>query len=110
MPAMIHGRLGAVAPTATTLTAVYTVPASRKATVTLNVCNRGSAPITVRVAHIDGAVGAVANEDYIEWSAPLPVGGVLERTGITMQPTHTLAVFASDGNASAVVHGIEQDV
>jgi hypothetical protein len=110
MPAMIHGRLGAAALAATTLTAVYTVPSARKATVTLNVCNRGSAAATVRVAHIDGAVGVVANEDYIEWSAPLPVGGVLERTGITMQPGHTLAVYASSGDASAVVHGIEQDV
>ena len=33
--------------------------------------------MTVRVAHIDGAVGAVANEDYIEYGATVPANGTL---------------------------------
>ena len=110
MAAKIHGRLGAASLSATTLTGVYTVPASRKATCTISLCNRGTADVTVRVANIDGAVGAVADEDYIEYGVTLPGnGGVLERTGITLTAAHTLAVYASATGVSAVVFGVEED-
>ena len=37
--------------------------------------------VTVRVAHIDGAVGAVADRDYIEYGATVPANG--------LEPPHT---------------------
>ena len=109
MAAPIHGRLAAVDVAATTNTTLYSVPAARKATCTVNLCNRTSSAVTVRIAHIDGAIGAVADADYIEFGTSIPANGVLERTGITMAATHTLMVYASGTGISAVVHGIEED-
>lgn len=110
MAAKIHGRLGAQDLPATTLTSVYSVPASRKATCTLSICNRNATAVTARVAHIDGAVGAVADADYIEYGVSIAPNGVLERTGITLTATHTLAVYVSGTGVSAVAHGVEEDV
>jgi hypothetical protein len=109
MAAKIHGRLGAAALAATTDTALYVVPAARKATCTLNLCNRTASSVTVRVALIDGALGALATEDYIEYDTTLPPGGTLERTGITLAATHTLMVRASAASVSAVVWGVEEE-
>lgn len=109
MAAMIHGRLGAQDLAATTNTAVYTVPSSRKATVTISVCNRNSSAVTVRLAHIDGAIGAIANEDYIEYGTSIPANGTLERSGITLAASATIGAYASTTGVSAVVYGIEED-
>ena len=51
--AAVYGRLGANDLSATTATEVYAVPSSKHATVTVNICNRGSSSGTVRVAHMD---------------------------------------------------------
>lgn len=107
--AKIHGRLGAAALAATTDTAVYTVPASRKATVLVSLCNRTASDVTVRLAHIDGSLGALATEDYLEYDTTLPANGVLERTGITMTATHTLMARCSAASVSVVVSGVEED-
>ena len=51
---------------------LYTVPAltyTRPAIV--DICNRNNAVVIVRVAHVDGAIGAVANEDYIYYDIEL---------------------------------------
>lgn len=109
MTAKIHGRLGAADLAATTNTSVYSVPASRKATVTVSICNRNATDVTVRLAHIDGAIGAIANEDYIEYGSTVPANGVIERTGIAMAASATLMGYASATNVSYVVAGIEED-
>ena len=110
MAAQIHGRLGASALAATTNTSTYSVPASRKATVTISFCNRTAGALTIRLAHVDGAIGVVADEDYLEYGSTVPANGVLERSGITMTATHTLLTYASATGISAVVSGIEEDV
>lgn len=109
MPSKTHGRLGAQALAATTLTAVYTAPAGRKATLTLNLCNRGATDTSFRVAMIDGAVGAIANEDYMAYDSPLIAAGqyVLER--VTVTAGHTIAVYAGNANVSAVAFGVEEE-
>lgn len=110
MPAKIHGRLGAAALAATTDTAVYVVPAGRKATATLNLCNRSATDATVRVAMIDGAIGTLANEDYLAFDIPLPGNGQYQLDRLTLTATHTLMVRASTANVSAVAFGVEEDV
>ena len=112
MPAQIHGRLFAAALSNghSTVAGGYTVPASRKATVNISLCNITAAPIVVRLAHIDGAIAALADEDYLEYGFSLPANGVLERTGITMRATHTLIASALALGVSVMVTGIEEDV
>lgn len=109
MTAPIHGRLAAADLAATTDTSVYSVPAARKATVTISICNRNATAVTVRLAHIDGAIGDVADADYLEYGTSIPANGVLERTAMTMTATHTLLGYASGTGVSVVVFGIEED-
>lgn len=109
MTAKIHGRLGAAALAATTDTALYVVPAARKATCSVSLCNRSASDVTIRLAMIDGALGTLATEDYLEYDTTLPAGGTLERTGLPLTATHTLMARASAASVSAVVYGIEED-
>lgn len=91
---------------ATTNTTVYTVPASTQSAVNINICNRGSSAVTVRLALSDGA--SPANADYIEYDAEVPAKGVLERTGISLDTGKRVVAYASSANVSVVVHGQEQ--
>lgn len=60
------GALDITAGNEDTDTSLYQVPALTYArNVKVNVCNRNNAIVSVRIAHVDGAIGAVSNEDYI---------------------------------------------
>ncbi len=105
---MATGRLGAVDLSATTNTSVYTVPASTIATVNVNVCNRNATPIVVRLMHLNGAIGTLAVEDYLEYELSIPGYGVLERTGIVMAATHVIGAYSDTANVSVQVCGWEE--
>ena len=102
---MATGRLGAADLAAATNTSVYTVPATTFSVVSLSICNRGNAPIGVRVAV--AASGTPTNAEYIEYDVEVGAKGVLERTGIVMDEGKVLVVRASAANVSAVAFGIE---
>lgn len=91
-------------------TALYTVPANRRAVFSLNLCNRSAAAVTVRVALTTG--GAPTDADWIEYDTPLPAAGgssgsVLERTGLALAAGQKLYVRASAVGVSASAFGIE---
>lgn len=109
MAAKIHGRLGAPALAAATDTVLYQVPTGRKATVSVRFCNRSSTATSVRMAHIDGAVGVLANDDYMIYDAPLPPNGMITDERITVSAGHTLMVRAGSADVSVVCFGIEED-
>lgn len=46
-------------------TNLYTVGAEYPSEIVIKICNRNNAVVAVRLAHIDGALGAVSLEDYI---------------------------------------------
>ena len=73
--------------------------------VTLNVVNRQSSATTVRVALRDAVVN-VTDADCIEYDVSLPANGVLERTGIVLDSSNGLHVYASAA-VSAVAYGID---
>lgn len=91
---------------ATTNTSVYTVPAGAQAACNINVCNRGAAAVTVRLALSDS--GAPGNADWIEYDVSIPAKGVLERTGISLDTGKRVVAYASAATVSVVVHGQEQ--
>src|SRR3989304_1364045 len=105
---MATGRLGAIDLPATTDTLLYEVPASTIATVNINVCNRTGSAVVLRLAHINGAIGTVANEDYIEYGISIAANGVLERTGIVMAAGHTLMAYADNTGLSIQAWGWEE--
>lgn len=105
---MANGRLGAVDLAATTNTAVYTAPASTVATVNINVCNRNTTDVAVRVMHLDGAIGTLAAEDYIEYDLVVPAKTAVERTGVAVAAGHVIAAYSDTANVSVQVNGFEE--
>lgn len=102
---MANGILGTSEIPATTLTTVYTVPADTFSVVTLNVVNRSTAPRTVRVAM--SASGTPGLAEYIEYDVEILANGVLERTGLVLDATKNIVVYADSLGCSAVVYGLE---
>lgn len=103
---MATGRLGAVDLTATTYTAVYTVPTSTFTVASLSICNRGGSSVTVRIAV--SATTTPTDAEFLEYDSSIVAKGVLERTGIVLDSTNKyLIVYASAATVSAVAMGIE---
>jgi hypothetical protein len=107
---MPYGRLGAVDLAATTNTAVYTCPAGYSVTVNVNVCNRNGSAINIRLMVLDGAIGTLADEDYIEYDFPIPANGVLERTGIVLTEGQVIGAYSDTADVTVQVWGIEETV
>lgn len=105
---MAYKVLGQSAPSATTATTLYTVPSSTQALVsTISVCNRGSAACTYRVA-VRPSGATLANEHYVAYDIPLPVGAAdLLTIGITLATTDVVTVYASTADASFSAFGDE---
>lgn len=103
---MASGKLGAADLVAETDTTLYTVPASTVATAAVNICNRGPDPALVRMAVFSGASPAAA--DWVEYDAPIPVGGILERTGLVLGAGEQVAVRSDVAGVTARAHGFEQ--
>jgi hypothetical protein len=107
----VHKQLCAVVLPATTLTALYTVPASKEAVLsTLCVCNRGNAMITLRLAHAAGGA-ADALGQYFAYGAEIqPHQTVPYTMGICMAAGDVLRGYASAAGLSIVGWGEESDV
>ncbi len=102
---MATGLLGQSAVAATTNTTVYTVPSNTFTVFSVSILNRGTAACTVRVAL--AASGTPGNAEWIEYGVTLDPSGVLERTGLMMNSTKNLVVWASSANVSVSAYGIE---
>jgi hypothetical protein len=102
---MATGLLGQAALAAATNTTLYTVPAGIFTVLGLSLCNRGTTAVSVRVALANA--GTPTNAEYIEYDVQIGANGVLERTGIMMNATKNLVVYASNANVSASAFGIE---
>lgn len=102
---MASGILGTADLVAATNTTLYTVPASTFTVATVSICNRGSAPVLVRIAL--SATATPANSEYIEYNITIPPSGVVERTGLVLNATKNIVVYSNTASVSAVVFGIE---
>jgi hypothetical protein len=100
--------LGQSAPSATTDTDLFTVPAGRQAVVsTLSIANRGSGPASFRLAVRPGGA-TLANQHYLVFDAPIAGNDLVALTiGITLDATDVLTVFASSANMSFSAFGSE---
>jgi hypothetical protein len=100
--------LGQVAPSATTLTTLDTVPSATSAVVsTIAVCNRAATSATYRIA-IRPAGAAVSNEHYIAYDSTVAANDTTMLTiGITLAATDVISVYASTANLSFNAFGSE---
>lgn len=94
------------APSATTNTDVYTVPAATQAVIsTIVVCNRNNATATYRIA-IRPAGAAIANQHYIAYDVVLAASDSTTLTlGITLGATDVVTVYCSTATTSVSVFG-----
>lgn len=106
-----YKRLGAKTVIANTDTELYTVPASTQTIVSeLTICNIGSTSRTFRVAHVDGAIGDVANEDYKAYDCTLDANSsIVICVGLSMATTETLLVRANHAEVVFTCSGVEID-
>jgi len=100
--------LGQSAPNGSTETALYTVPASTEVTVsTLVVCNRGSSKQTFRVYVAVGGE-ATASKQYLFYDMDIAANDTITATlGITLAATDVVRVYASSGDLSFNLFGVE---
>lgn len=101
----MSGKLAAWAAVAGELHALYTVPASAVAAVTVRACNRSDAGRLIWMAL---SVAQPQDADYIEWSAPLGPRDVMENTGIVLAAGQSVYVKADLTGISFVCWGIEE--
>jgi hypothetical protein len=106
--ATIYKVLGQSAPSATTNTTLYTVPAATSAVIsTLVVTNRAATAATYRIAIRPGGA-AVANQHYIAFDVALAGSDATTLTlGITLAATDVVTVYASTANTSFNLFGSE---
>lgn len=100
--------LGQSAPSATTATTLYTVPAATEALVSsVAVCNRSATAATYRIS-IRPAGAALANQHYLVYDSEVPANDtVIFTIGITLATTDVLEVYASAADLSFQAFGTE---
>jgi hypothetical protein len=100
--------LGQSAPSATTLTALYTVPSATSAVVsTITVCNRAAASKSFRLA-VQPAGASIADQHYIAYDVVIAANDSTCLTlGLTLAATDVLSVYASAADLSFQAFGSE---
>ena len=100
--------LGQIAPSATTATAIYTVPSATEAVVSsVSVCNRSGSTATFRLSvRPDGAT--LANQHYLVYDASVAANDTIILTiGVTMDATDVLEAYASTADLTFHAYGSE---
>lgn len=96
---------------------LYTVPGGSSALgCQVKICNRNSSAAAIRLAHVDGAIGAVASEDYIAYNLTLlpyetktfEIPGMAAADTILVRSDIVDVTFRIDGTAYATVEALKR--
>ena len=103
--------LGQSNPAATTLTSLYTVPASKEAVVSsISVANLTATAATFRLA-VRPAGASIENKHYIGYDITVGASdSTLITVGLTLATTDVLSVYASTANIAFQAFGDEASV
>lgn len=104
----VYKVLGQSAPSATTATTLYTVPAATSAVISsIVIANRDTTAGTYRIAIRPGGA-ALANQHYIAYDVTVGASDSTVLTlGITLATTDVITVYASSANQSFSAYGSE---
>lgn len=103
---MASGTMGQAALSAATNTTVYTVPAGKTASFTVNFQNRAITSVWVRLA-ISASASPTAAE-YVLYDVLVGQYGTLEKTGLVASEGKNIVVYSSAANVSVNVYGFEE--
>ena len=100
--------LGQAAPSATTLTTIYTVPAATStACSSITVCNRSSTATSFRIA-VQPAGAAISNQHYLYYDVTIAGNDTFVATiGISLATTDVVSVYATLATLSFSIFGQE---
>ena len=100
--------LGQSAPSATTLTTLYTVPASTEvSTSSIVVCNRSATATSFRVA-VRPAGAGISDEHYLYYDVAIPGNDTFVATiGVSMEALTVVSVYATLATLSFSIYGQE---
>lgn len=100
--------LGQSAPSAQTLTTLYTVPSAKEAIVsTLVVCNRSNGARAFRVA-VRPSGASISNEHYQYYDTAIDPNATVSVTiGMTLATTDVISVYGSTADLSFTAYGSE---
>jgi glucose-6-phosphate dehydrogenase assembly protein OpcA len=103
--------LGQVNPSATSLTTLYTVPASKEAVVSsISVANLTATAATFRLA-VRPAGESIANKHYIGYDITVGASdSTIITVGLTLATTDVLSVYASTADIAFQAFGDEASV
>ena len=105
---MASGRLAAENLVANTLTDMYSCPEANFAVVNISFVNRLNQQQALRIAITkEVAPNAPVISEYIEYDTELSPNGVFEKTNVVMGYGDRIVCWASAGEMSAVITGIE---
>jgi hypothetical protein len=93
---------------ATNYTKIYEPTADTFGVVTVNVCNKNSTSIEIRLA-VAEEPNIPAAGNYLEYNTTVLGNGVLERTGIVIQAGRSIYAYSTQANTDVVVYGIETE-
>ena len=106
---MASGRLGTADLAATTITDVYTVPASTLTSCNINICNRNATAIAIRIAVSDTTVTQGVDE-FLVYDKSISANDSAQITANTLDATKIITAYSDTANVSIVVMGIEEAV
>lgn len=103
----VWGALAQSSPAATTLTAAYTVPSGKRATIEVMICNR-AALTTVRLSHaINGAADALSQ--YLLYGFEIEANNAVSTARFTVTSGDVVRVYSTSGSVTFQINGIEEN-
>jgi hypothetical protein len=109
---MGSGLQGKAKPAANTWTNIYTVPAGKILSFSINACNQSTDIAGVDVViSTSSTSGGINDSEYLEYSTILSgIGSTLERTGLVTDSTNGAYIWVRSSNAttSFIVYGYEE--
>lgn len=100
----MSGKFGSASLAATTNTTVATF--TTDATISINITNRTTTAIKIRLAI--GTNATPADADWINYDVGIPANGILERTGQAVSNGEMVVAYAAATGISVRVHGFEE--
>jgi len=101
---MTTGLLGSADLVAATLTTICTLPAGSQS-FTVNVCNRNSTNVLIRIAPL-AAAATPTNAEYFVYDTNLEANGVMQLSGLTSGSAKLVVVRSDTANVSVNVYGV----